>query len=204
MNETPQPGYVSTDMPDRVLLHQALQGDQDSFAHLVNRYHAVLVGYITSWSPDPFLVPDIEQETVLRLYCSLPTLRTDQPLRAWLLRVAYYACMSERRRRKPLLFSQVERSSAEEEASWLANVADPDPSPEECVEQQEASHVLSQAIAALPFKQRMAIRLKYLDQLSYRALAQALGIPEGTAKTYVARAKPVLRQFLTSGPSAHP
>jgi RNA polymerase sigma factor (sigma-70 family) len=196
MNEPYQPGFFSPDTPDRVLVQHALQGNQDAFACLVGRYHTVLVGYISSWSPDPSLVPDIEQDTLLRLYLSLPILRTDQPLRAWLLRVAYYACMSECRRRKPLLFSQVECVSAEE-PFWLAAVPDPDPLPEEVLEQQERHCLVQRAIEALPRGQRAAIRLKYLEHLSYRDIARRLHIPEGTAKTHVARAKPMLRHLLT-------
>lgn len=198
MNEPCQPGFFSPDTPDCVLIQHALQGNQEAFASLVGRYHPVLVEYLSYWSPDPSLVPDIEQETLLRLYLSLPRLRADQPLRAWLLRVAYYACMSEHRRRKPLLFSQIERTSAEEESSWLATLPDPALLPEERLEQQERHRLVHQAIEALPYGQRVAIQLKYLDQLSYRAIAQRLHIPEGTAKTHVARAKPVLRHVLIS------
>lgn len=196
MNEPCQPDYPSPDAPDSMLVQHALQGNQRAFACLVERYHVVLVRYISSWSPDPFLVPDIEQDTLLRLYLSLSILRTDQPLRAWLLHVAYYACMSEHRRRKPLLFSQFERISPEESA-WLATLPDPDPLPEELLEQQESQYLVQRAIEALPRKQRAAIRLKYLEQLSYSDIARRLHIPEGTAKTNVARAKPVLRHLLT-------
>jgi RNA polymerase sigma-70 factor (ECF subfamily) len=106
--------------------------------------------------------------------------------------------MRERRRPRPLLFSQIERAAAEEESSWMATLPDPDLLLEERLVQQERHWLVHQAIEALPHGQRVAIRLKYLDHLSYRAIARHLGIPEGTAKTHVARAKPVLRQIVTS------
>lgn len=197
MNELSQPGYLSPDTPDCVLLQHALQGNQDAFACLVARYHTMLVGQISSWSPDPSLVADIEQDALLRLYLSLPTLRTDLSLRAWLQRVAYSACMRERERRKPLLFSQIKSGSVEEESSWLESLRDPDLLPEEQLVQQENHQRVHQALEALPRRQRVAFQLKYLEGLSYRAIARRLGIPEGTAKTHVARAKPLLRQMLT-------
>lgn len=201
MNKPFHPDYLDPDVPDSVLVQQALQGDHESFACLVRRYYSVLAGYISHWSPDPSLVPDIEQDILLRLYLSLPILRTDQPLRSWLLRITYHACMSERRRKKSLLFSQFERVSPEE-YSWLAALQDPDPLPEDLIEQQERQRAVLQAIEALPPGQRTAIWLKYMDELSYSEIARRLHIPEGTAKTNVARAKPLLRHFLT-GETSH-
>lgn len=196
INKSFQPGDLSSDAPDTLLVQHTLQGNYEAFAHLVKRYHSILREYISYWCPDPYLVPDIEQDTLLRLYLSLSILHTEQPLRAWLLRVAYSACMNERRRQKPLLFSQFDRISSEEVYSWLATLPDPDPLQEDLIEQQERYAVVRRAIKTLPPGQRMAIWLKYMDQLSYSDIARRLNIPEGTAKTNVARAKPLLRRFL--------
>ncbi|HEU5377524.1 MAG TPA: sigma-70 family RNA polymerase sigma factor, partial [Ktedonobacteraceae bacterium] len=95
------------------------------------------------------------------------------------------------------LFSQIKSGSVEEESSWLESLRDPDLLPEEQLVQQENHQRVHQALEALPRRQRVAFQLKYLEGLSYRAIARRLGIPEGTAKTHVARAKPLLRQMLT-------
>jgi RNA polymerase sigma-70 factor (ECF subfamily) len=197
MNKPFHTGHLCSETPDSLLVQHALNDDSQAFEYLVERYYPLLAASIARWCPDPHLVPDIAQCVLLQLYLSLPTLHTDQPLRAWLMRVAYHFCMNEYRRKKPVLFSQFERASREEDRSWLDTLPDPDLLPEDLLEQQEKQGVVFQAMQALPIKQRTALWLKYVDQLSYAEIAQRLNIPEGTAKTNVARAKPLLRRFLT-------
>lgn len=197
MNKPFRPGCQCSATPDGLLIQQTLQGDQEAFEYLVERYHPMLAENISSWCPDPYLVSDIEQNVLLRLYLSLPILHTDRPLKAWLLRVAYFSCLSERRREMPLLFSQCERFSTEAEYSWFPVLSDSEPLPEEVIEQRERQQVIIRAIRVLPVKQRVAVWLKYIEQLSYTEIAQRLHIPQGTAKTNVARAKLLLRRLLT-------
>ncbi len=191
------PHNPSLDTSDDALVQRSLAGDHEAFEALVERYHVLLVGYISHWYTDGSCVQDIVQQVLIQLYVSLPTLRAALSIRPWLLRVAHNRCVDERRRRQQQVpLSRLAEVWREEDVSPLDTLPDPDPLPEELAERREVQQRIRQAIRALPRKQRSIVWLRYADQLSYAEIAQRLNIPESTAKTGFWRAKPFLRQVL--------
>ena len=93
-------------------------------------------------------------------------------------------------------FSEVEKGVRTNEVSELALLLDPHPLPEEVAEQHELQSFVQHVISTLPAKYRAIVLLCYEEQLSFAEIAQVLGIPEQTAKTYMHRAKPLLRSAL--------
>jgi RNA polymerase sigma factor (sigma-70 family) len=190
------PRDSSLDMSDGTLVQRSLAGDHEAFATLVERYHSLLVGYVSRWSRDEALVQDIVQHVLLQLYVSLPILRAHLSIQPWLLRVAHNRCVDERSRQQQIPFSQLEETWVEEDVSPFDKLADPGPLPEEVAERHEIQQRIRQAIGALPLKQRSVVWMRYAGQLSYAEIAQRLHIPESTAKTSFLRAKLFLRQAL--------
>jgi len=139
----------------------------------------------------------------LKLYLALPTLRIDQPLEPWLFQVARNRCVDEVRRKRPWSFSELEEGRGMSEASELSLLLDPRPLPEEIVEQQEMQSIVQHAVNSLPAKFRAIVQLRYAGHLSFAEIAQVLGIPEQTAKTYMHRAKPLLRRALHAQQQVH-
>ncbi len=189
-------GNREQEASDSILVHRSIRGDFQAFEELAERYSPLLEGYLARWCPDPSLVPDLVQGVLLQLYLSLSTLHVERSLKGWLMQVAHNCCVNEYRRTRPLLFSQLASTSGEEDLDLLATLPDPDPSPEEQIEQQEWQNEVVQAICALPVKQRRVVWLKYTDQLSFAEIGKLLHMPAATAKTNFARARPVLRHLL--------
>jgi len=138
------------------------------------------------------------------LYISLPTLRTGDPLKAWLFQVARNRCLDELRRKRTIHFSELESTTDEDELSPLAAMPDTSPLPEEVAERRDLQDCLQRAIQALPPKFRSVVLLRYAGQLSFSEIGQALNMPEATAKTYFQRAKPLLRSALSTQVQAAP
>jgi RNA polymerase sigma factor (sigma-70 family) len=184
------------DMLDGELIQQALSGDQEAFAILVDRYHASIFRFIFSFLKDASLADDVLQHVFLQFYLSLPTLRTDRSAKAWLFQVARHCCMDELRRKRPIRFSEVAAVQDEEELPPFATILDPDPLPEEVVELHEMQRSLHEAIQTLPPRLRSVVWLRYTAQLSFSEVGQKLSIPAATAKTYFYRARPLLRALL--------
>src|SRR5437667_7757339 len=187
-----QPGDVS----DGVLARQTLDGDQYAFESLVQRYSTPLFNFIFRFLGDYDQACDILQHVFIQLHTSLPTLRTDRPLKAWLFQVARNRCLDELRRRHAIHFSELEIANDDEELSPLAAIPDNSPLPEELAEQSDLQQHLHAAIQTLPVKFRSVVLLRYAAQLSFSEIGQALNMPEATAKTYFQRAKPLLRTTL--------
>jgi RNA polymerase sigma-70 factor (ECF subfamily) len=186
-----------SEIPDSVLAGQILAGDQKAFETLVQRYSTPLFNFICRFLGDYDQASDISQQVFLQLYLSLPTLRTGDPLKAWLFQVARNRCLDELRRKHAIHFSELESASDEDELSPLASMPDTSPLPEELAEHHDLQECLQRAIEALPPKFRSVVLLRYAGQLSFSEIGQVLAMPEATAKTYFQRAKPLLRTALS-------
>ena len=189
---------LSSESPDGITVKQIQAGNREAFDLLVRRYQKPLFCFIYHYLAEYDLSCDITQNVFLQLHLSLPTLRTDGSLKAWLYRVARNRCLDELRRKRAIPFSHIEVAEGDEDLSPLAILLDPAPLPEEIVEQQELRYQLHQAIDELPSKYRAVVLSRYTGQLSIAETAIALHMPEGTVKTYIQRARPLLRAALIS------
>jgi len=187
-----------SDLTDDILVRQAHVGDQNAFEIPVDRYSALLYLLIRRMVRDEHLAYDVLQHVFLQLYRSLPTLVPGETLRAWLSQVARHRSIDELRRRRHLLFSEIEPFPDGGEYSFLATLPDPYRQPEEQVELRELRQRLLDAIETLPSHYRAVVLLRYTDQLSFREIGQALSMPESTAKTYFSHASKQLRTLLGS------
>jgi RNA polymerase sigma factor (sigma-70 family) len=183
---------------DGMLAQQVIAGDQRAFEALVQRYSTSLFNFIYHFLNDYDLACDVLQQVFLQLYISLPNLRTGEPLKAWLFQVARNRCLDELRRKRAIHFSELEAACDEEELSPLAAMPDTQPLPEELAEHHDLQDHLRRVIQSLPLKFRSVVLLRYVSQLSFAEIGQALNMPEATAKTYFQRAKPLLRAALSS------
>lgn len=186
------------EITDGMLVKQTLAGDQQAFEVLVRRYNVPLFNFICHCLGDYDLACDVSQQVFLQLYISMPTLRTGEPLKAWLFQVARNRCLDELRRKRAIHFSELEAGNDEDDLSPLAIMPDTRPLPEELAERHDLQQALRKAIESLPPKFRSVVLLRYAGQLSFSEIGRTLNMPEATAKTYFQRARPLLRAALSN------
>ena len=183
-------------LTDGILAQQAMAGNEDAYALLVERYSSALFNFICRFLNDHDAANDILQQVFLQLYISLPKLRTGEPLKAWLFQVARNRCLDELRRKHAIHFSELQVNTDDDELSPLDAIPDTDPLPEEMADRHDLQEILQKAIDTLSPKYRSVVLLRYAGQLSFAEIGQTLQMPEATAKTYFQRAKPLLRAAL--------
>src|SRR3989440_10689312 len=166
--------HNAVEITDGMLVQQTLAGDQDAFAILVKRYSTPLFNFIRHCLGDYDLACDIAQQVFLQLYLSMPTLRTGEPLKAWLFQVARNRCLDELRRKRAIHFSELEASNDEDDLSPLAIMPDTRPLPEEIAEHRDLQQSLQRAIEGLPPKLRSVVLLRYPGQLSFSEIGKTL------------------------------
>lgn len=188
----------SPELTDGFLVKQTLAGDQSAFEMLVRRYHVPLFNFICHCLGDYDQACDVSQQVFLQLYISMPTLRTGEPLKAWLFQVARNRCLDELRRKRAIHFSELEASNEDDDLSPLAIMPDSSPLPDEIAEHHDLQSSLRYAIQNLPPKFRSVVLLRYAGQLSFSEIGHTLNMPEATAKTYFQRARPLLRAALAA------
>ncbi len=191
------------ELPDTVLISQTLTGDDRAFEILMQRYHLQLYNFIGRCLKDYELAHDVLQFVFMQLYISLPKLehnlhskRTKNPLKSWLFQVAWNRCMDELRKRRSILFSELDMLDEDEEVTIVNIIPDTHPLPEEIAEHHELQTILTHAIQKLPPRLRSVVSLRYTQGLSFVEIGRVLNMPENTAKTYFQRARPLLRNEL--------
>ncbi|HEX4207026.1 MAG TPA: RNA polymerase sigma factor [Ktedonobacteraceae bacterium] len=189
---------------DNLLVGRALAGDHRAFEVLEARYHTALYNFIGRCLGDYEQAYDVLQFVFMQLYVSLPKLhnhltspRSKSPLKSWLFQVAWNRCMDELRKKRPILFSEMELHIGEDDLSTVEAIPDPYPLPDEVAEQHDLRGHLRRAIDKLPPKFRSVVFLRYTEELSFGEIGHRLNMPENTAKTYFQRARPLLRASLS-------
>jgi RNA polymerase sigma-70 factor, ECF subfamily len=169
---------------DGELVAMTLGGHSDAFALLVERYDRAVYHLAYRTLHDVEEARDVAQEAFFKAYRSLRTFKPGSKFSTWIFAITYHACCDRLNRRK--------RYSSDE----LPERADPGPGPESQAIALDQARRLRAAIEQLPEKYRTVITLYHLQGKQYDEIATVLGIPMGTVKTHLFRAKEQLRKLL--------
>jgi len=178
------------------LVLDAQKGDLEAFNQLVILYQDRIYNLALRIVGDEYLAEDITQNTFLAAYRNLPGFRNGS-FRSWLYRIATNACYDELRRRKkhPVLSLEYE-DRTEERLLPPYDFPGPMSLPGKEYERLELEQVIQQALNQLDADQRAVVVLVDLQGFDYMESAQVLGIPIGTVKSRLARARLRLRHLL--------
>lgn len=189
-------GTAALEMPD--LIQAARGGDDRAFNHLVNHYLAAAQRLAQQILRTEEAAADAVQDALIKVHRALPRFQ-DGNFRSWLLRIVTNTCYdylrSQRRRSTVSLDDLAEPSGAE----FPQLRADEMQNPEMLVTQQESLQFLLQAIDALPNWHRDVVLLVDVHGYDYTEAADMLGLPLGTVKSRLSRARSTLRDQLTAG-----
>lgn len=175
---------------DAQLVTRAQTGDQHAFAELVRR-HRDLVFRLAVSILGQGLIPeaeDVTQEAFLKAHRSLDSFRGDAEFGSWIYRIAYNQAVNLKSRARFRL------KHADETA--LMNAMTSEPGPQEQAETAERDRALAESIQKLPEVYQSALRLYYWLGVGVAEVAELLGIPENTAKSYLHRARQLLHGML--------
>ena len=177
-------------LDDRQLVARAQGGDPEAFSQLVERHQTMVYRLALGKTGSPQDAEEVTQTAFLKAWQGLRTFQEKAAFSTWLYRLTANAAVDLlRRRREPAL-----------------SLDDPDqaPSPEELSMAAERRRLLWQAIDQLPESHRLPLVLRELEGLSYREIARALDLEEGTVKSRLARGRLMLRQQLLESGTFYP
>lgn len=174
------------DLKERTWLPAHVRGDSKAFARLTRAYGPLVMGFLKRYGIAASSRDDLFQDIFLKIHLAAATYRPDQPLRPWLITITLNAVRNARR--------TIARSPLTESGRDLP---DQRPNPDRALDSAARLAIVTDAISTLPDAQREAISLFTLRSLSMREIAQAMQIPENTAKTHLRRARLALATQLT-------
>jgi RNA polymerase sigma factor (sigma-70 family) len=168
-------------MSDELLIVRCQLGERDAFPELVCGWHGAVERYVRRMLAGPD--DDVVQEVWLAVFKGLPKLRQPERFAPWLFTIARRAVTN--RLRDAYAQPEPEPEPAEE-------VSGPDE-----IDAIADREVLGAALGALPVREREVLLLFYLEDLPLEACAQICGVPAGTVKSRLNRARRLLREELT-------
>ncbi len=177
---------------DAQLLALARRGDDDAFRLIVERYEPVVAATVIGMLGRGDDADDVGQETFVRFHRALDDFREESVLKTYLVRIAMNLSLNALKERKRRRWRFLSRDDDE------ANLPEPvAPMPlVDAGEAREQRDLVQQAVADLSEKHRAVVTLRLLQGLSVRETAAALGVPEGTVLSRLARASGHLRAVL--------
>lgn len=188
---------------DERLVHLVLDGHQEAFETLLNRYQrkALAVAFnMTGGNLED--ARDLTQDAFIKAFNGLSTFRHESSFSTWFYKLVINRChdFNRRQRLRNLIFRQTRGDSNQAEhgdkipEAWL--VDNRSLSPYRNVENREMGNIIRKAIAELPEKQRDTFILKNNLELSINEISQITGMASGTIKSHLFRATRKLQEKL--------
>ncbi|HEY2956388.1 MAG TPA: sigma-70 family RNA polymerase sigma factor [Candidatus Eisenbacteria bacterium] len=183
-------------LSDEDLMARVAEDDERAFAELVRRFQGRVMNLVSRVLNDRECGDDLTQEVFVRVFVHRRNYRRGSKFSTWLFTIAANLAKNEIRRRvrRRNWFSldalqEVLKDSA-------IQLADPTEGRESRMEREQLQEALGRTIATVPEKYRLALVLRDIDGLTYEEIAQVLGVPGGTVRSRINRARSMLKRKL--------
>lgn len=180
---------------DWSIIEGILGGNINLFERIEKKYRKPLTLLISRMVRNTEDVRDIVQETFIRAYHNLRFFKKEYSFHSWLFKIASNLCIDYLRKRRIQTISiEQPYSTSGDERQFDYPDADADTYGKIIAE--ERSKVLHQAIEQLPEHYRKIIELRHFEELDYQEIGERLGLPLGTVKAQLFRARKALLEIL--------
>ncbi len=178
-------------VPEKELVSKVLAGDARAFKRLVEQYQRLVLHVSSRMIRNEDDLSDVCQEVFIKVHKGLGTFTFQSKLSTWIARIAYLTSVNHLRKYKN---DQLNRSTGENDE--LDNLHFTEHTPERILIRKDVNAYVHHLIAQLPLNYRTVLTLYHLQEFSYQEIEEITGMPEGTVKNYLFRAKKLLREKL--------
>lgn len=189
---------------DAELVAGALRGSQDAYRELVKRFERPVYSLVLRMVQDPAAAEDLAQEVFVKAFRRLESYDPQWKLSSWLFKIAHNSTIDHLRRGAP---ETVPLEAPDDDKGSLGAVLADDAAedPHAAAERRDLARSLERAIARLRPEYRQAVLMFYAHGASYQDICEVTGLPLGTVKTNLHRARKELATTMTTlgwGPQA--
>ncbi|WP_074408034.1 RNA polymerase sigma factor [Aquimarina megaterium] len=183
---------------DRGLIKRVLDGDSSAFEAIISNTKGLVIQIIYKMVRNHEDRKDLAQEVYLKVYDKLGGFRFNSKLSTWIATITYNTCLNYLKKKKiPIL--DIDKN--EEKELWERISTNTfycfDNQIETYIFKKERSQILTLAIEKLPPVYKTLITLYHNEELSYSEITDITGLPEGTVKNYLYRARKKLKENLS-------
>ncbi|MEI7853575.1 MAG: sigma-70 family RNA polymerase sigma factor [Planctomycetota bacterium] len=178
-------------LDDHTLIQLVLEGNTSAFDVIVRRYNTKVYSLAYRLLNSVEDAEDVAQDTFSQAFKGLGSFRGTSKFYTWLFRITYNLAISQRRKRKPALSLNSQTDSQGE-----ITLPSDDASPMKNMEDEEGKTLMDKALGLLSLDHRAGLVLKEIEGFSYEEIALSLGVPVGTVRSRLHRARLELRAIL--------
>lgn len=178
-------------MDDKALVARVLTGDKQAFIQLIRQYERLvhhMVGRVVKNDEDR---EELCQDVFLRVYAKLGEFNFQSRLSTWIATIAWRSAINHLRKQK-MLFSDIP-----DEASFTRRFVE-ERTGEDVVEEKDLDEFVLRLVDRLPPQYRIVLSLYHIEGMSYPEIGTVTNMPEGTVKSYLFRARNLLKESVKS------
>ena len=191
-------GQITT---DRQLVERVLGGDTNAFGIIVKNTENLVAKIVFDTVANDGDRNDIAQDIYLKAYQKLPSFKFQSKLSTWIAQISYNTCIDYLRKKKLLL---PENTFEESDSGYDNDMLDLinsakgnfDRSADTFVIKKNVADIVKAGIEKLPRMYKTLVTLYHHEELSYEEIGTITGLPEGTVKSYLFRARKELKNHL--------
>ncbi len=176
-------------------INSAINGDQDAFAWLMKKYKGPLQNLIYRMVSDKNEIEDLIQEVFIKAFNSLKNYNQEYAFSTWIYRIAINNTIDYLRKKKIETFS-IDSEGDDDEDRPKFEIPDTSYSADANIILEQRQQIINDAINSLPEKYKQVIELRHKEELSYEEISEILGLPIGTVKAHLFRARELLNKYL--------
>jgi RNA polymerase sigma-70 factor, ECF subfamily len=187
-------------LAERLFIGRLKERDPAAFEEIVRRYGDKVFSLIYRMLGNRQEAEDVAQEVFITVFKTVDTFRGEAKFSTWLLRIA---ANQSKNRIKYLARRPTEGGELDDAAQPGAPGATPGPaahaqieSPDKMLEAAETDRLIQAAIAELDEEHRLLVILRDVEEMSYQEIGEITGLPEGTIKSRLHRARMAVKEYL--------
>jgi len=184
---------------EKAQIEKILSGDMAAFRDFVDEYQRLVCHVVFRMVLNESDREELSQEVFVKIYQNLGKFEFKSKLSTWIAKVAYNTCINYLKKKKIPLYDDLAEagfSSPGESAAdpYIETVAGESRGQDDLMMTQELNQFLHAEINRLPVQYRTVLTLYHLDELSYKEIGEIVNLPEGTVKSYLFRARKLLKE----------
>ncbi|MHB8208610.1 RNA polymerase sigma factor [Mucilaginibacter sp.] len=176
-------------LTEEELITRILAGNLGAFKLLVRQYERLVVAMVSRIVQNEEDIKDICQDVFIKVYNNLPGFKFQSSLATWIGQIAYSTAINYLRKYSGKRDMTLDIAAFE-------NAYQTSEDPEAILLKKDNALYLQLQINRLPVQYRTVLTLYHLNELSYQEIEQITGMPEGTVKNYLFRARKILKDKL--------
>lgn len=173
------------------IINRIQAGDAGAFHQIVEENKRLVFNIVARMMPNSTDREDLCQDIFLRVYQNLGTFQQASKLSTWIARIAYNACLNALKKKKVPLFDDFAP-----EGESLEMIGGSTKTPDDIVSDRDLAHRLQAEIEKLPPKLKAILTLYHVQEMSYAEISEIMNMPDGTIKSYLFRARKMLKERL--------